>query len=122
GEPFQVRSLCRHPERIGYCLATCHAFASGLWNGSNWGELEEKGRQLGYWADLAVIHLNDSRYPSGSHKDFHANIGRGRIGDEAFRLMLRSPVVQGIPLILETPHDPQFAVEAEIRHVKELIQ
>src|SRR5699024_2849447 len=32
-ELVQVRHLCAHPERIGFCLDTCHAFASGLWNG-----------------------------------------------------------------------------------------
>ena len=42
-EMAQVRKLCDSPEKIGFCLDTCHAFASRLWQGSDWFELESKG-------------------------------------------------------------------------------
>ena len=38
-EMVQVRKLSEAPEKIGFCLDTCHAFASGLWQGHNWLEL-----------------------------------------------------------------------------------
>lgn len=34
-ELVMVRNLCDQPEKIGFCLDTCHTFASGLWNGEN---------------------------------------------------------------------------------------
>ncbi|MGO4376441.1 TIM barrel protein, partial [Paenibacillus sp. MCAF20] len=51
-ELVQIRKLTDYPELIGYCLDTCHAFASGLWTGHNWAELVEKGTQLEYFTDL----------------------------------------------------------------------
>lgn len=119
-ELVQIRSLSDEPEKIGFCLDTCHAFASGLWNGRNWEQVAERAMQLDYFSALKVIHLNDSRYPSGSHKDVHANIGQGHIGDEAFRVLLKSKVTAGIPFVLETPATPAITVMQEFQHVKEL--
>jgi len=119
-EMVSIRSLCRRPEMIGFCFDTCHAFASGLWDGRNWESVERRGEELGYWQHLKLVHLNDSRYPSASGKDAHANIGRGRIGKEAFRDLLRSPHIRKRPLILETPAAPGLSVPEEIQVVKEL--
>ena len=119
-ELVHIRMLSDYPERIGFCFDTCHAFASGLWNGRNWEAIAERGVELNYFPHVRVIHLNDSRYASGSNKDFHANIGRGHIGDDAFRAFLQSEVIHGVPLVLETPSAPNVSIEQEIRHVKEL--
>lgn len=119
-ELVQVRSLTEYPDKIGFCLDTCHAFAGGMWSGDNWRQIEDRGRELDYFSHLRVIHLNDSRYPFGSNKDFHANIGRGYIGDRHFRKFLHSPAVRHLPVILETPSNPAFTVSQEIEHVKEL--
>src|SRR5699024_8108399 len=61
-ELVQVRNLCEQADKIGFCLDTCHAFASGLWNGKNWGDVREKGLALGYFDHLKVIHFNNSKY------------------------------------------------------------
>lgn len=98
-----VRNLCVKPESVGFCLDTCHAFASGLWDGANWADVQAKGEALGYFAQLKAIHLNDSVYPHKSYKDRHANIGRGEIGEQAFRRLFASPHVGEIPVVLETP-------------------
>jgi deoxyribonuclease-4 len=119
-ELVQIRSLVERPEYIGYCLDTCHAFTGGLWDGHNWGQIERLGEKLDYWSHLHVIHLNDSKYPYRSNKDFHANIGRGFIGDNSFRKLLQSPYLAQLPVILETPSLSNFPVEQEIRYVLEL--
>ncbi|MDQ0218866.1 endonuclease IV [Peribacillus cavernae] len=67
-ELVQVRSLCDDPGKIGFCFDTCHAFASGLWNGYNWKELAGKGLNLGYFDHLYAIHLNNSKYGTGLGK------------------------------------------------------
>lgn len=56
-------------------------------------------------ARLKVIHANDSKREQGSRVDRHEAIGKGKIGPEAFRLLLAHPKLAGIPLILETPKE-----------------
>lgn len=59
-ELVKIRQLCDHPEKIGFCFDTCHAFASGLWTGDNWQEVLKKGRKQ--WWDFTknekLIELN----------------------------------------------------------------
>lgn len=114
-ELTQIRSLTSAPEKIGFCLDTCHAFASGLWDGHNWEEVIAKGEQTGYWEHLRAVHLNDSVYPTRSYKDRHANIGRGEIGLAAFRQFLASPFLTRMPVVLET-HQSEH-----ISHAEELV-
>jgi deoxyribonuclease IV len=118
-ELAQIRSLCEDPQRVGFCLDTCHAFASGLWTGTNWKELEQRGRELHYWDNLRVIHLNDSAYASGSRRDRHANIGEGCIGKKPFLDLFHSKELQQVPFILETPADKVIGHQAEIIRILE---
>jgi deoxyribonuclease IV len=117
-ELVQVRNLCQFPEKIGFCFDTCHAFASGLWTGENTKEMISKGEELGYWEDLKVIHLNNSKYPTGSRKDRHANIfNTGYIREKQFRSFVLSPIVGEIPLVLETPDDEGITHKDEIQQL-----
>jgi deoxyribonuclease-4 len=120
-ELIQIRGLSDYPEKIGFCLDTCHAFASGLWNGDNWNEVVDNGEKLGYFANLKAVHLNDSRYPTGSLRDRHANIGYGHIGNDRFRTFLSSAHVQEIPIVLETGPEEDGTHQSEIAHVKQLM-
>lgn len=115
-----IRNLCAKPEYVGFCLDTCHAFASGLWNGANWAEVRAKGEALGYFQHLKAVHLNDSVYPFGAYKDRHANIGRGEIGEAAFRDFLTSMRSLPIPAVLETPVTEAKTHEREIRELYRL--
>lgn len=119
-ELTQVRELLNHPHKVGFCFDTCHAFASGLWTGDDWERVADSMRKLGYLDALAAVHLNDSVYPAGSFRDRHAPIGRGAIGREAFVPLLRTPELQGIPVVLETPRPPGGGHREEIALVREL--
>jgi deoxyribonuclease-4 len=119
-ELVQVRNLANHPEKIGFCLDTCHAFASGLWKGQDWQEVIQKGENLGFFTDLQAIHLNDSAYPTGSFRDRHANVGKGHIGEKYMQELLTSPIVKGLPVILETPTTLVYTHADEIRYVSQL--
>lgn len=113
-ELVQVRNLCDHPEKIGFCFDTCHAYASGLWDGTNWQELWEKGNQLGYFQELRVIHLNNSKYGPRLGKDRHASIFvGGKIKVVEFDSIMKTPELKNIPFILETPKE-------DISHTKEI--
>ncbi|MBD1381727.1 deoxyribonuclease IV [Metabacillus arenae] len=114
-ELIQVRNLCDYPEKIGFCLDTCHAFSSGLWNGDNWDDLLETGKKLGYFDHLKAIHLNNSKYDTGSGKDRHANITEGFIKENQFEQLILTPELKGIPFILETPSVLGWTHESEIK-------
>ena len=53
------------------------------------------------------MHINDTKRELGSRIDRHESIGKGKLGLEAFRLIMNDPRLNGIPLILETP-DPEI--------------
>ncbi|MEH7076931.1 deoxyribonuclease IV [Neobacillus drentensis] len=120
-ELVQIRNLCDYPEKIGFCLDTCHAFASGLWTGENTDELIENGESFGYFEQLKAIHLNNSKYPTGSKKDRHANIfhTNGLIPADQLKNLITSNVFNGIPLVLETPDDEGMTHKQEIEQLKE---
>ncbi|MHA1569566.1 MAG: TIM barrel protein, partial [Alphaproteobacteria bacterium] len=52
---------------------------------------------------LGCLHLNDSLQPFASHRDRHARIGQGELGDDFFARLLAEPRLHGIPKILEVP-------------------
>ncbi|GAE25217.1 endonuclease IV [Halalkalibacter wakoensis JCM 9140] len=120
-EMAQVRQLTDNREKIGFCFDTCHAFASGLWNGDNWNEVEEKGLELDYFPHLKAIHLNNSKYPFSSRKDRHANLTTGHLTSEQINTLLSSKVLKDIPFILETPKDEGITHEAEIQWLNDSI-
>lgn len=76
--------------------------------------------ELDYLPYLSAVHLNDSVYPTGSFRDRHARIGKGMIGDEAFYELLRTPQLQGMPIVLETARESSGGHRDEIRHVRHL--
>ncbi len=87
------------------CLDTAHVFAAGYdWRPTHNVEkiVEEFDRYIGL-DRLVVVHANDSRSPLGSNVDRHENIGRGLIGEEAFRSILHHPAFRELPFILEVP-------------------
>ncbi|ANE49004.1 endonuclease IV [Paenibacillus swuensis] len=121
-EMMQIRSLLKSPAKVGFCFDTCHAFASGLWPEDDWNGLVMKGEAIGYWEHLKAIHLNDSLYPYLSHRDRHANIGKGYIGEERMRLLLQSSIPDGIPVVLETPSSMDGTHRDEIAKIYRLAE
>jgi deoxyribonuclease-4 len=96
-------ATCR--DELAVCLDTCHLFAAGYPLHTPEGmatTLAEVVRRFGR-ERIAAVHLNDSRYPLGSRRDRHANIGEGEIGTAAFAALLVTPDLAGVPLVLETP-------------------
>lgn len=113
-------ALDRHP-RLGICLDTCHIFAAGhdlTEPGGAVRTLDELVETVGE-GRLKLIHANDSKDVVGAHKDRHANIGSGHIGEEAFRSLLRHPATDGVPLIIETPGGTEGHV-ADVELLKKL--
>jgi len=94
-------------DRLGVCVDTCHVFAAGydISRPTGWKELmSELDRTVGL-ARLGAVHLNDSQKPCGSRVDRHAHIGRGEIGEAAFRRVMRDRRLARVPKVLETPKE-----------------
>lgn len=94
-------------EKVGVCLDTCHIWDGGYDIVSDLdGVLQEFDRVIGL-DKLYAIHMNDSMNLIGSHKDRHARIGEGKIGEEALKRVVRHPLLQDKPFILETPNEAE---------------
>lgn len=104
GEIRQMMEAVGDP-RVKVCLDTAHAFTAGYDLTTQEGVdrmVEELDREVGF-DQLAAVHVNDSKYPFGSNRDRHENIGLGYLGDDAFRMVLAQPRITAAPLLLEVP-------------------
>ncbi|RSK29331.1 deoxyribonuclease IV [Bacillus sp. HMF5848] len=103
-ELSKIRELSSERQKVGFCLDTCHLFASGIWSGDNWSTIEQKCVDMEFFESLFAIHLNNSHYTSGSMKDRHANIRQGKINVKNLLEIVHCPYIENnIPFILETP-------------------
>ncbi|MEN8233445.1 MAG: deoxyribonuclease IV [Actinomycetota bacterium] len=79
---------------VGVCLDTCHAWAAGA-------DLETAVERITrHTGGIDLVHGNDSRDPFASHRDRHANFGKGEIPEE---LLLKAMRDAKAPIVVETP-------------------
>ncbi len=113
----------REPERLCVCLDTAHVFAAGYDLTSETGTrkmFRDFDRTIGL-SQLVALHLNDSKTARGSRVDRHEHIGKGQIGLEAFRFIMRDRRFQKIPKVLETPKGKELLEDVEnMRTLREL--
>lgn len=96
-------------KEIGICFDTQHAFASGYDLRTKEGvdetfKLFDKTIGL---KKLVASHCNDSKVELGAHKDRHEHLGKGHMGEDAFKFIVQHPKLQHIDLILETPYEKE---------------
>ena len=91
-------------DRLGVCLDTCH--------------VSDAGYDIAL-SRLKAVHINDSMNPVGAHKDRHARIGEGYLGEAAFGRIVNHPALRELPFILETPND-LAGYAREIARLREL--
>ncbi len=92
-------------EKIGVCMDTCHVWDGGYDIREHLDEVLEEFDQVIGLNRLKAIHLNDSMNGLGSHKDRHAKIGEGEIGEDALVAVVNHPKLCHLPFYLETPND-----------------
>lgn len=112
-----------HKSKIGICLDTCHAFTAGY-------DFRTKDTYEKTWHDfdailgfklLKVFHINDSKKDLDTRVDRHANIGKGVIGLDFFRLLFNDHRFFDIPKILETPYDTEQDYLKDMMVIESLI-
>lgn len=84
-------------DRVGFCLDTCHAWASGI----DLADVVDQVRAITGRIDL--VHANDSRDAFGSGADRHTSFGNGEIPPDQLAGVVRAA---GAPVICETPGGP----------------
>lgn len=109
--------------RMGVCLDTCHAFASGydLRNEEAFKKTIREFDEIIGLDKLFLIHVNDSMGELGRGIDRHEHIGLGKIGDKGFRSLFALQVLRDLPLVLETPIDNRRGDKENLAHVKKLL-
>ncbi len=110
-----IRATVKAPERLCYCLDTAHLFAGGydLTTETGTRNVLTEIDSLLKWKNVAAIHLNDSKTGLGSRVDRHEHIGKGKIGLEAFRVLMNEPQAAQIPKVLETPKGKEMKEDVE---------
>ena len=123
-ELAEIIAACRHPERLGICFDTCHAFAAG-YDLRTQAAYQQTFRELEQTVGLDRLHffhLNDAAKPLASRVDRHSHIGRGEIGREGFRLLLNDPRFRHHPMVLETDKGPDLLEDiANLQLLRSLI-
>ncbi|HEV2908841.1 MAG TPA: deoxyribonuclease IV [Candidatus Eremiobacteraceae bacterium] len=91
--------------RVGVCLDTAHAWASGYDIHDAKGVeafVGAVGKHIGF-KRVRALHLNDTQVALGAKRDLHWHVAEGRIGPTGFRTLLRRPEFADVAVICETP-------------------
>jgi deoxyribonuclease IV len=93
--------------RVGVCIDTCHSFAAGydLTTVEAFRHTFKQFEEIIGFDFLRGMHLNDAKKGLNSRVDRHDSLGKGTIGIEVFKLLMRDPRFDNMPLILETPEE-----------------
>ena len=102
--------------RIGVCLDTCHTLAAGYELKDREGyekTMEDFEEKVGF-KYLKAVHLNDSKFDTGSRKDRHDSIGKGVLGMDFFKRFMNDSRFDKMPIILETIDETLWKDEIEL--------
>ena len=116
----EILDRVEHSQRMGVCLDTCHVHDAGYDIVKDLDGVLTKFDQVVGLDRLKALHINDSMNPMGARKDRHEKLGHGHIGLEAMVCIVTHPVLQGKPMVLETPNELD-GYEQEIRILRERI-
>ncbi len=108
------------PERFGVCFDTCHALAAGY-------DFRDEESYEAFWNEfdtkvgierIKIFHMNDSKQDLGSRVDRHENIGKGKLGEDPFKLLVNDPRFKEIPAVLETAPDDKGSFSHDVNVLK----
>lgn len=101
--------------RVAVCLDTCHVFAAGydIRTEQGYQETMDAFDDIIGLEKLLLFHLNDSKGDFGSRVDRHEHIGKGQIGESAFRMLMADPRFAAVPKVIETPGGKDLREDVE---------
>jgi deoxyribonuclease-4 len=110
-----IIDLVEDKSRVGICIDTQHAFASGydLLSEDGFVEVWRHFDEVIGFEYLKGMHLNDSKKELASRVDRHETLRNGLLGPRPFERIMHDARFDNIPLILETPDESLWAEEVE---------
>ncbi len=104
---------------IAICIDTAHLFASGydIRTEEKFKETFDKLSETVGVENIKLFHGNDSKVGLGERKDRHEHIGKGKIGIEGFKNIIKNPSLKKINMIVEIPPEK---VGDDIKTLKKL--
>lgn len=104
-----------HEGRLGVCADTCHLYAAGYDLVGDFDGVWRRFDDAIGFDRLYLMHLNDSKFALGSHRDRHELIGEGQLGEGVFRRVMTDDRLARIPKVIETPKlDDAVATDARM--------
>ncbi len=102
--------------RVGVCIDTAHTLASGyeIRTAEGFADTFRRFEEVIGFHYLRGIHLNDSKKELSTRVDRHDSVGKGVMGMELFRMLMKDPRFDDIPIILETPDESLWAEEIRL--------
>ncbi len=100
---YHIMDCTGNPDAFGVCFDTCHVLGAGYDIIGILDEVLSEFDQILGLSKLRAVHLNDSKFPLGSRKDRHANLGEGELGEETIKNIITHPKLKDKPFLLETP-------------------
>jgi deoxyribonuclease-4 len=102
--------------RIGVCIDTAHSYSAGydLKTESGFIETFRKFDEIIGFKYLKGMHINDSKKEFGSRVDRHESLDKGTLGIDLFKMIMKDPRFDDMPLILETPNEEIWAEEISL--------
>jgi deoxyribonuclease-4 len=116
--------LLRTHAPVAVCLDTCHTHVAGydIVTADGYEDtMIQIEATVGFDA-VRVWHCNDAKSARGSKLDRHQHIGKGTIGNEAFRRLLNDPRFAHSAFIAETPVDDDGDEKTNVRALKRLVK
>ncbi|CDJ53521.1 endonuclease V, putative [Eimeria brunetti] len=121
-----IIDLIEDKGRVGVCLDTCHLFAAGydIRTPEKFEKVMEQFDDIVGYKYLKGMHLNDSKSQLSSGLDRHELLGKGHLGLEPFKYIMRHPTrFKDMPLILETPDPTEGSIwKQEIKQMYSFLE
>ena len=115
--------LPQHGERLGVCLDTAHAYASGYDDAGAEGMRKtlDQLTEVIPAQRIRACHCNDTTVEFGGKADRHVNIGQGNIGLEGFRALLHYEPLAHCAFVLETPGEEMLEGLENLNRLRSLL-
>lgn len=104
-ELAEIHNRITANDRVGLCLDTAHLFEAGydVRKRVTWKAIAKEVADRFGPGKIRFFHLNDSKTALGSRVDRHWHIGKGEIGLDCFRVLLREKQFAHLSGVMETP-------------------
>ncbi len=115
-ELSKIIDCSKEKDKIAITLDTCHLYAAGYDIKNEPGKVLDEAVKAFGEDKIKGFHINDSKALLNSKKDRHHSLGKGEIGLEAIKEVVRHRAAKDKPLVLETIDEDLWKDEIRTLH------